>query len=97
MSGLARLVRNQSDRSAALVLAALGLLVIWLGWLGVSSHALPSEQIAYLASGAVFGLFLLGISATLWVSADMRDEWRKLDAIAEELRRANDIAERAGS
>jgi hypothetical protein len=29
----------------------------------------------------MLGLFLLGLGALLWVSADMRDEWRKLDAI----------------
>jgi hypothetical protein len=27
------------------------------------------------------GLFLLGLAALLWLSADLRDEWRKLDAI----------------
>jgi hypothetical protein len=27
------------------------------------------------------GLFLLGLGALLWVSADLRDEWRKLDSI----------------
>jgi hypothetical protein len=27
------------------------------------------------------GLFLLGLGALLWLSADLRDEWRKLDAI----------------
>ena len=32
-------------------------------------------------SGGMFGLFLLGIGALLWLSADLRDEWRKLDAL----------------
>jgi hypothetical protein len=82
-------VRNQWDRAVAAVAVALGLLAIVLGWVGVSGNGLPSEQIPYLASGAVLGLFLLGVAATLWLSADMRDEWRKLDEIGEQLREAN--------
>jgi hypothetical protein len=29
----------------------------------------------------MFGLFALALGATLWLSADLRDEWRKLDDI----------------
>jgi hypothetical protein len=36
-------------------------------------------------SGGLVGLFLLGIAGTLWLSADMRDEWRKLDRLQESL------------
>jgi hypothetical protein len=90
-----RWIRNQSDRALAIALTIAGLVVIYLGWLGVSGHVLPAEQIPYLASDAVLGLFLLGVAGTLWLSADMRDEWRKLDIVAEELRRANDLAEAA--
>src|SRR5581483_2749023 len=32
-------------------------------------------------SGGLGGVFLLGIGATLYMSADMHDEWRKLDRI----------------
>jgi hypothetical protein len=31
------------------------------------------------------GLFLLGAGVMLWLSADMRDEWRKLDSIDQHL------------
>lgn len=92
-----RWIRNQADRSIAVAAALGGLLAIYLGWRGVSGHLLPSQQIAYLASGAVLGIFLLGVGATLWLSADMKDEWRKLDALATALDRANDIADRAGA
>ncbi len=84
-------LRNQWDRALAAAAVALGLLAILLGWIGVSGNGLPSEQIPYLASGAVLGLFLLGIAATLWLSADMRDEWRKLDEIGAQLRQANEL------
>jgi hypothetical protein len=34
-------------------------------------------------SGGITGILLMGAAATLWLSADMRDEWRKLDELAE--------------
>jgi hypothetical protein len=79
--GLSRWLRNQWDRTAAIVSAVASGVAMLLGWRGVSRVSLPSEQIPYLASAAMFGLFALGIAATLWLSADLRDEWRKLDDI----------------
>jgi hypothetical protein len=58
-----------------------GIVALLIGWFGVSDATLPTQQISYLASGGLFGLFLLGAAATLWLSADLRDEWRKLDDI----------------
>ena len=86
---LRRWMRNQLDRTAALLLAAAGLVAIFIGWLGVSSSLLPSQQIPYLASGGLLGLFLLGAGATIWLSADLRDEWRKLDELVGEVREAS--------
>jgi hypothetical protein len=79
--GLTRWLRNQWDRTAAVISVVVSGVAILLGWRGVSRVSLPSEQIPYLASAAMFGLFALGIAATLWLSADLRDEWRKLDDI----------------
>ena len=79
-------VSNQRDRAAAIMLAAAGAIAIILGWLGVSRSVLTTQQIPYLASGAVGGIFLLGVAATLWLSADLRDEWRKLDDIHQDIR-----------
>jgi hypothetical protein len=86
---LGRWVRHEWDRALAIALVVAGLVVIYLGWRGVSGHVLPAEQIPYLASAAVLGLFFLGAAATLWLSAALRDEWRKLAAGAEELKVAN--------
>jgi hypothetical protein len=58
-----------------------GALAIVLGWNGVSEEPLTAQQIPYVISGGVGGLFLLGLGAMLWLSADLRDEWRRLDAI----------------
>jgi hypothetical protein len=69
---------------------ALGAIALLLGWLGVSGAKLATQQIPYLASGGLVGIFALGIAATLWLSADLRDEWRKLDEIHSSLEsRAN--------
>jgi len=78
-------LRAQYDRVGAGALAIGGLVALLLGWLGASRTVYATEQIPYLISGAAFGIFLLGAAATLWLSADMRDEWRKLDRIEAKL------------
>ena len=76
-----RWVRTQWDRAAAIALVVVGLILLILGWVGVSGVTLPTEQIPYLASDGLLGIFALGVAATLWLSADLRDEWRKLDRL----------------
>ena len=73
--------RGQWDRVAAWILISLGALAVVLGWLGVRTEALTQKQIPYIISGGIGGLLLVGVGAMLWLSADLRDEWRKLDAI----------------
>ncbi len=73
--------RGQWDRIAAWILIGLGALAVVLGWLGVRTEALTQKQIPYVISGGIGGLLLVGVGAMLWLSADLRDEWRKLDAI----------------
>jgi len=79
-------VRDQWDRVGAVVLVVVGALALLLGWLGISDAVLPSEQLPYLLSGGLVGVFLLGLGATLWLSADLRDEWRKLDRLEQLVR-----------
>jgi hypothetical protein len=74
-------LKNQWDRALAGLATVAGVVFLILGWAGASGKSLVTEQIPYLASGAVAGLFALGAAATLWLSADLRDEWRKLDEI----------------
>jgi hypothetical protein len=83
-------VRTQWDRAAAIVLVIAGVVALILGWVGVSGATLPTEQIPYLSSDGLFGIFALGVAATLWLSADLRDEWRKLDDIHRDLRAARE-------
>jgi hypothetical protein len=74
-------VQTQWDRVFAWVLVVAGALAILVGWSGVADEPLTAQQIPYVISGGVGGLFLLGLGAMLWLSADLRDEWRRLDAI----------------
>jgi hypothetical protein len=79
-------VRNQWDRVAAWVFVIAGALALLTGWLGISRTAYPAEQNPYIISGGLVGIFLLGLGGVLWLSADLRDEWRKLDGIERQLR-----------
>ena len=82
---LLKWLRLQWDRvfgAAAVITGAVALLT---GWSKVSATPYPAEQIPYLVSAGLGGLFLLGVGATLWHSADLRDEWRKLDRLEDKL------------
>ena len=81
----AKWLQLQWDRTAAWVLVAAGAIAVIVGWVGVSGTAYSAEQLPYIISGGIGGIFLLGVGATLWLSADLRDEWRKLDRIEEAL------------
>ena len=85
-------VKKQWDRVAAAVIFVVGLLVLLLGYIGISGTSYPAEQMPFMISGGVFGLFLLGTAGILYLSADMRDEWRKLDELDETLKRLQPIA-----
>jgi hypothetical protein len=78
-------LRQQWDRAAAWAFALAGAIALILGWLGVSSHGYPAQEIPYVVSGGLGGIFLLGVGATLWLSADLRDEWGKLNRIERQL------------
>ena len=89
-----RWVKYQWDRVAALVLFVAGLLALLLGWLGASGSVYPAEQLPYMISGGVLGIFLLGLAGVLYLSADMRDEWRKLDSLDDKLASIDEALQR---
>lgn len=76
--GILTWLRTQWDRAAAVALAVLGLLALLLGWAGASDTPHLAIQIPYFISGGLTGIFLVGSAAAMWLSADMRDEWREL-------------------
>jgi hypothetical protein len=88
---LVKFLRNQWDRVGAWVCVIAGAIALLAGYLGVSGTLETGKQIPYVISGGMSGLFLLGLGALLWLSADLRDEWRKLDAIDRHLQETREI------
>jgi len=78
-------VRANLDRVVAVVLVVVGLIALIVGWIGVSGTGLAAEQLPYLISGGLGGIALIAVGCTVWVSADLQDEWRRLDALEERL------------
>ena len=74
-------IRAQWDRAVGALGVVAGLLALLLGYQGVADTPYPAEQIPYVVSGGVLGICLIGIGLTAWLSADLRDEWHKLDRI----------------
>ena len=98
-------LKSQRDRVVAWLLIAIGGLCILGGWIGVTNTVQVYNQLTYLVSGAIVGLFFLGVGVALLLSADFHDEWRKLDRIEAVLRgrplpeidRVLDLDEASGS
>ena len=80
-----RWLRVQWDRALAAALVGAGILALVIGWAGISGEVFAARQLPYLLSGGIGGLFLLGAGATLWLSADMRDEWHQLRRIEQRM------------
>ena len=85
MRNFAGLIRTQWDRAGALVLVVVGLLALLFGWIGMSGAVLTYEQLPYILSGGLFGLSMIMVGTGLWLSADIRDEWRRIDQLEETL------------
>ena len=83
---LVKLCRNQWDRTAAVGVIVAGFVALIGGWIGASDTVLTFEQIPYLISGGLAAVCLFVLGGTLWLSADVRDEWRKLDVLEEVIR-----------
>lgn len=76
--------RLQWDRALAVLAMVAGVVVIAAGWIGVSGTPYIAKQVPYVVSGGIGGLALLVIGGTLWLSADMNDEWRVLDQLEQD-------------
>jgi hypothetical protein len=55
----------------AIALAVAGAIAEFVGYWGVSGTLDPGKQLPYLISGGIGGIFLLGASAILFLSADL--------------------------
>jgi hypothetical protein len=79
-------LRSEWDRVLGFGLIGLGALFVVLAWFGVSDSPYLAEQLSFITSGGVGGLFMLGAGATLLHAADVHDEWARLDRLEQALR-----------
>ena len=82
-----RALRAQWDRILGIAAVVGGAVVLLVGYLGVSGTSYPAEQLPYIVSGGLVGVLLVAGGGTLWLSADLRDEWLVLADIRQELQR----------
>ncbi len=85
-------LRAEWDRFLGFSLVVLGAVVVFSGYAGVSGTPFVADQLSYLMSGGIVGLFLLGTGATFILLADLHDEWRKLDRVEMQLRGSSGLA-----
>jgi len=85
-------LRAESDRLLAWTLIVAGAVLIVVTFAGVSGTPYVADQLSYIASGGIGGLFLLACGLTIMVSADHHDEWRKLDRIERALTGGNETS-----
>jgi hypothetical protein len=72
------LLRAQWDRALAIAFTLVGVVVLVVGWIGVSGAEAVVKQLPYITSAGVSGIVLVALGSVLWVSADLRDHWREL-------------------
>lgn len=88
---LRRYLAAGGGQALAFVLLGAGVLLLIVGWFGVSREVIVSKQIPYLVSGGLGGAFLLGLAGLLLVTHELRLDNRRLAAVEmlmEELRDA---------
>lgn len=82
--------RLQWDRALGVAGVVSGVVLVVLGWAGISDTPYIAKQVPYVVSFGIGGLVLVILGTTLWLSADLNDEWRTLDRL-EEAGRANAV------
>jgi hypothetical protein len=83
---LKRWVRLHWDRLSAWALTVAGIVVLLIGWQQIADTPFPAEQVPYIVSAGIGGGLMVIFGAALLISADLRDEWHKLDRIETVLR-----------
>ena len=83
---LSTLLKAQWDRTIAVVCIAVAVVMLIVGYLGISDTPYVAEQLPYFISAGAGAVVLCAVAGMMWVSADLRDEWRKLDRLEAALR-----------
>jgi hypothetical protein len=85
MNSLLTYLKAQWDRAIALgCLMAAGVVLI-NGYVGISGTPHVAQQLPYFISAGALGVVLCAVAGMMWVSADLRDEWRELRSLRKEL------------
>jgi hypothetical protein len=74
------------DRVAGFTLAAVGGVLVVAGGLAAQGAPTTIDSLSYIATAGLIGLFCLGLGVGLFLSADLHDEWHKLDRIEAAIR-----------
>jgi hypothetical protein len=61
------------------ILVGLGLLLVLMGYLGISREALVAKQLPYLISGGILGLAFVGFGAMLVGTEDLKRTQERMD------------------
>jgi hypothetical protein len=85
--------RLQWDRVLGAIAMVLGVLLLILGWIDVSGTEFVAKQIPYVVSAGLGGVVAVMLGGTLWLSADLRDEWRALDHVEDRLQEGDELVE----
>lgn len=83
---IVKYIRLQWDRAAAVIALVAAVVALLIGYLGTAHTEYIAKQIPYLISGGLVGMMLLTVAAVLWISADLRDEWRVMHRQNEAIR-----------
>src|SRR5437899_8909231 len=84
---LPRFIRAEWDRLAGYAFLLAGAVALVFGFVGVRTSADVIDEISYLVTGGIGSIFLLGVGATLLLSADLHDDFRKLHRVERKLDR----------
>lgn len=79
-------LRSEWDRVGGLTLAAVGGVLVVAGGLAARSAPTTIDALSYIATAGLIGLFCAIVGVGMFLSADLHDEWHKLDRIEAAIR-----------
>jgi len=93
-SGISELWQEKTLFVIGGVMAPLGLLLIFFGWMGAANTPYLFEQVPYLISGGLIGLGLMILGGLFyfahWITELVKEQRRQTDALVEALHEIRD-------
>jgi hypothetical protein len=85
MTNIKTYLKAQWDRAIAVACLIAAAVVLINGYVGISGTPHVAQQLPYFISAGALGVVLCAVAGMMWVSADLRDEWRELRSLRQEL------------